>query len=208
MPHALLDDGPSDAPAHVVLAHGAGAPMDSPFMQQIAHGLAARGVRVSRFEFPYMAARRSGSRGGPPDPQRVLLATYREVVEQVRGSARLFIGGKSMGGRMASMIADEASIAGLVCLGYPFHPPRKPERTRVAHLAALQTRALFVQGTRDELGSRDDVEGYTLSSSIRFEWIEDGDHSLAPRKRSGMTEAQAFEQALAAIARFILEPPA
>lgn len=208
MSHVLLEDGPADATAHLVLAHGAGAPMDSPFMQQIAHALAARGLRVSRFEFPYMAARRNRGRSGPPDPQRVLLATYREVIEQVRGRAQLFIGGKSMGGRMASMIADESAVAGLVCLGYPFHPPRKPERTRVAHLATLQTRALFVQGTRDELGSRDDVQGYTLAPSIRFEWIEDGDHSLAPRKRSGLSEAQALEQALAAIARFTAEPAA
>jgi predicted alpha/beta-hydrolase family hydrolase len=203
--HALLEDGPEGSAALLVLAHGAGAPMDSPFMANVASGLGARGLRSVRFEFPYMAARRSAGRRGGPDPQKALLDCYREVIGTMRAqrpSARLFIGGKSMGGRMASMLADEQRVAGLVCLGYPFHPPRKPEQTRVAHLAQLQTPALFVQGTRDALGSRDDVAGYALAPSIQIEWIEDGDHDLAPRKRSGLSKEQALEHALDCIARF------
>jgi predicted alpha/beta-hydrolase family hydrolase len=175
-------------------------------MEHVARGLAERGVRVIRFEFPYMAARRRTGRRGPPDPQNVLLDCYREVIARARAQApgaRLFIGGKSMGGRMASMVADEQSVAGLVCLGYPFHPAKKPAQTRVAHLAALATPALFVQGTRDELGSREDAQGYTLAPSIQLEWIEDGDHDLAPRKRSGFTKDQALAQALDGIARFV-----
>jgi predicted alpha/beta-hydrolase family hydrolase len=206
--HAFLQDGPESAGAQLVLAHGAGAPMDSPFMEHIARGLAARAVRVTRFEFPYMAARRSAGRRGGPDPQRVLLASYRQVVEELRArapSTPLFIGGKSMGGRMASMIADELHVSGLVCLGYPFHPAGKPEQTRVAHLATLQTPALFVQGTRDALGSREDVHGYTLAPSIHIEWIEDGDHDLAPRKRSGFSKEAALAQAIDCIARCMLE---
>src|SRR5688500_4107263 len=149
----LLHDGPQDARARLVLAHGAGAPMSSPFMQQVAQALGELGIRVTRFEFPYMQARRhSGKRGGP-DQQPVLLATYRAVIELLGPGAPLFIGAKSMGGRMASMIADEAGVAGLVCLGYPFHPAGKPKQLRVSHLKELQTKALVVQGTRDALGS-------------------------------------------------------
>lgn len=187
----------------LVLAHGAGAPMTSPFMERIAQGVAARGIGVTRFEFPYMHARRESERKAGPDPQRVLLDTYREVVRSVGPAASLFIGGKSMGGRMASLIADELAVRGLVCLGYPFHPAKKPAQTRVAHLAALTTKTLIVQGTRDPLGTREDVQGYTLSSAIQLVWAEDGDHSLAPRKRSGRTEAQALDEAISAIARFI-----
>lgn len=201
----LLHDGPEDAPARLLLAHGAGAPMASSFMQAVAEALGERGIRVTRFEFPYMQARRhSGKRGGP-DKQPVLLATYREAIALLGPGAPLFIGGKSMGGRMASMIADEAGVRGLVCLGYPFHPAGKPKQLRVAHLKELKTPALIVQGTRDELGSREDVARYELSPSIRLEWIEEGDHSFERLKRSGKTTADAMAQALDAVASFVLE---
>jgi predicted alpha/beta-hydrolase family hydrolase len=200
----LLHDGPEDARARLVLAHGAGAPMSSPFMQQVAEGLGERGIRVTRFEFPYMQARRYGGTRGGPDQQPVLLATYREVIELLGPGVPLFIGGKSMGGRMASMIADEAGVAGLVCLGYPFHPAGKPKQLRVAHLKDLRSNALFVQGTRDALGSREDVAGYTLSPSIRLKWIEEGDHSFERLKRSGLSTADAMHEAIDAVADFVL----
>jgi predicted alpha/beta-hydrolase family hydrolase len=216
MPIDLLHDGPEDAPARLVLAHGAGAPMTSSFMQAMAEALGDRGIRVTRFEFPYMQGRRYGGKRGGPDKQPVLLDTYREVIALLgsgeakakpeKKAAPLFIGGKSMGGRMASMIADEAGVRGLVCLGYPFHPARKPAQLRVAHLKDLKTPALIVQGTRDELGSREDVAGYELSGSIRFEWIEDGDHSFERLKRSGRTTADAMAQAIDAVASFVLAP--
>jgi hypothetical protein len=195
----FLEDGPAAAPARLVLTHGAGAPMRSLFMQRIAEGVAARGVRVVRFEFPYMRERKRR-----PDPPAVLRATWLEVIGRLGGGARLHIGGKSMGGRVASMIADEVGAKGLVCLGYPFHPAGAPDKTRVAHLRALRTSALFVQGTRDALGSREDVAGYALSPAIRFTWIEDGDHSLEPRKRSGRTVEQAWGEAIDAVAAFVL----
>ncbi|MEX1104385.1 MAG: alpha/beta family hydrolase, partial [Dehalococcoidia bacterium] len=177
----LLFDGPEGRPV-LVLAHGAGAAMDSPFMDVFAKGLGERGLRVPRFEFPYMARRRTEGRRGAPDREAVLLDTWRAVVPELGGGERCFVGGKSMGGRMASMVADELSVRGLVCLGYPFHAPGRPEKPRVAHLEALRTPALIVQGTRDQFGTRDDIAGYTLSPSIGFHWIEDGDHSLEPRK--------------------------
>jgi len=204
MPIDLLHDGPVDAPARLILAHGAGAPMSSAFMQHMAQALGERGVRVTRFEFAYMQARRHGGKRGGPDRQAALLDTYREVIAALGPGSSLFVGGKSMGGRMASMIADESQATGLVCLGYPFHPAGKPEQTRVAHLAELRTRTLIVQGTRDTLGNREDVAGYALSPNIQLAWIEGGDHSFAPLKRSGRTEAQAMQEAVDLVANFIL----
>lgn len=199
----LIDQGSADAPLTLVLAHGAGAPMDSPFMTIIAEGIASAGWRVVRFEFPYMAARRDGGSKRPPDRQPVLLDTWREVIADLGGPERLVIGGKSMGGRMASLIADEAGVRGLVCLGYPFHPPGKADRLRTGHLADLSTPTLICQGTRDTMGGRDLVRGLTLSPAIRLHWAEDGDHSLKPRKASGRTEAQALAEAVAAVDGFL-----
>jgi len=185
----------------VVLAHGAGAPMDSPFLEYVAAGLATRGLRVVRFEFPYMHARRADRRP-PPDREPVLLDRWRAVLAELDGRPPV-IGGKSLGGRMASLLADEVGARALVCLGYPFHPPGKPQRLRVAHLESLRTPTLVVQGTRDALGSREEVAGYRLSRSIRVHWVEDGDHSLKPRARSGRSERQNLDEAVDAVAQFV-----
>jgi predicted alpha/beta-hydrolase family hydrolase len=198
----LRFDGPDRATETIVLAHGAGAPMDSPFLERVAGGLASRGFRVVRFEFPYMAARREGRRP-PPDREPVLLDHWRAVLGMLKGARSPVIGGKSLGGRMASLLADQVSARGLVCLGYPFHPPAKPERLRVAHLEKLGTPTLVVQGTRDALGSREEVGGYRLSPSIRIHWVEDGDHSFRPRARSGRTERQNLDEAVEAVAGFV-----
>ena len=199
----LLIDGPKNATATVVLAHGAGAMMDSPFMNMIAEGLAKTDIRVVRFEFPYMRARREGGRRGAPDREPVLLDAWREIVARLGGGGRLVIGGKSMGGRIASMVADEVGVRGLVCLGYPFHPPGRPVGMRTKHLETLRTPALIVQGARDQFGQREEVARYKLSSRIRIKWIEDGDHSFKPRARSGRTEAQNLAEAIAAVSEFI-----
>jgi predicted alpha/beta-hydrolase family hydrolase len=201
-PPDLLFDGPPESSDVVVLAHGAGAAMDSPFMETVAHGLSARGIRVVRFEFDYMRRRRSGSRL-PPDGATALQRRWNEVIEHLGGPERLVIGGKSMGGRIASMIADDLGVRGLVCLGYPFHPPGKPNRLRVAHLKELRTPTLIVQGTRDALGSRDEIEGYDLAPAIRLAFLEDGDHSFKPRVRSGRTEAQNLGRAIEVVADFV-----
>ena len=198
----FLYDGPSDAPATFAFAHGAGAAMDSAWMANVARGLAAEGIRVARFEFPYMASRRDGGRRGPDRPP-VLLDTWREVIEALSPTERLVIGGKSMGGRIASMVADEAGVAGLICLGYPFHPAGKPQQLRVAHLEVLRTPTLILQGERDTMGRREEVEGYALSDAIEVRWLPDGDHSFKPRKASGVTEAENLRAAIEASAAFI-----
>ena len=201
----LLFDGQHDAPTTVVLAHGAGAPMNTPFMNSVARGLAAGGaVRVVRFEFPYMHARRETKRRtGAPDREPVLRNSWKEVVERLGGGAGLVIGGKSMGGRIASLIADEVGARGLVCLGYPFHPPGRPEKLRTKHLETLRTPAIIVQGTRDPFGTREDVAAYALSPVIRLVWLEDGDHSWKPRASSGRNEAQNMADGIAAVLQFL-----
>lgn len=198
----FLLDGPADAPLTVALAHGAGAPMDSPFLADFARALAAAGWRVARFEFPYMAQRRSGGGTRPPDRPNVLLDTWQTAIDRL-GPERLVIGGKSLGGRMASMIADAGGVRGLVCLGYPFHPTGQPDKLRIAHLAALRTPTLILQGTRDPFGRQVEVEAYPLSPSITVRWLPDGDHGFAPRVASGRSEAQNRELAVAWLSEFM-----
>jgi hypothetical protein len=203
----LLVDGLEDAAdpvATFLFAHGAGAPMDSGFMNRVAAGIAARGVRVVRFEFPYMERRRTEGRRGAPDREPVLRARWTEVVEGFGGGGRVAVGGKSMGGRIASMVADELGARALVCFGYPFHPPGQKDRLRTKHLQTLTTPALILQGTRDTFGVPDEVAGYGLSPAIRVEWIPEGDHSFKPPARSGRTEAENVAQAIASAADFIL----
>ena len=200
----VLDDGPRGAAQTFIVAHGAGSGMDTPFMNRIARGVAAHDIRVIRFEFPYMRRRRDeGRRTGAPDRQPVLIQAWREVIETYRAGTKLFIGGKSMGGRIASMVADEAAVAGVVCLGYPFHPPGAPQKLRTAHLETLQTPTLIVQGERDPFGTRQEVASYALSDRIRIEWLPDGDHSFKPRASSGLRETQNLDHAIAAVAAFI-----
>ena len=168
----LLIDGDDSAARTFLFAHGAGGPMKSAFMAEVARGIAKNGIRVVRFEFPYMAAKKKA-----PDREPVLLESWREAIRTQEGR-EIFIGGKSMGGRMASMVADEMKVRGLVCFGYPFHPPGRPEKLRTQHLETLKTPALILQGTRDPFGTPEDVSGYKLSRKIRVEWLEGGDHSV------------------------------
>jgi uncharacterized protein len=201
-PLVFLFDGPQAAARTVALAHGAGGPMDSPFLNDFAAGLAAAGLRVARFEFPYMRARRAGGKSGAPDREPVLREAWHSAIMALGGGRNLVIGGKSLGGRIASMVADEARVAGLVCLGYPFHPPGQPDRLRTKHLAALRTPALILQGSRDPFGTPQDVAKYELSPATRVEWIEDGDHSWKPRARSGRTMEQNLREGVAKAAEF------
>ena len=207
MTEKFLWEGKPESGPVVVLAHGAGASMNSPFMAAFAQGLAGAGIPTARFEFPYMRRRRAEGTKRPPDRPAVLIDSWRAVIAALvtQGVARqaIVIGGKSMGGRIASMVADEEGVLGLVCLGYPFHPPGRPEKTRVEHLAALSTPGLIVQGTRDSLGSKEDVAGYKLAQTIAVRWMEDGDHSFKPRKASGRTEGENWREGIELVADWV-----
>ena len=205
----LLDNGPPTALSHLILAHGAGAPMSSSFLESLAFELGREGVRVTRFEFAYMAGRHVDGVKRPPPRVERLAAEYQAVISgwPAGSHQRLYIGGKSMGARVASQIAGplhaRGTISGLVAVGYPFHPPRKPESLRVEHLMDVGCPTFIVQGTRDPLGSASEVESYGLPPSIEIEWLEDGDHDLKPRRASGHTQAGHIALAARAIAQFM-----
>jgi uncharacterized protein len=198
----FLFDGPTKAKTMIALALGAGAAMDSPFIDFFAKHLGKRGFRVVRFEYPYRAGKRVTGKSKPPDREPVLRETWLKVIEKL-GPKGLVIGGKSMGGRIASLVADEAGVAGLVCLGYPFHPVGKADKLRVEHPKTIKTPTLIVQGERDPFGTREEVPGYKLSKAGRVVWMKDGDHSLRPRKLSGRTEEQNWAAAVGEIVEFL-----
>lgn len=163
-----ITTGPENARNLLILAHGAGAPMDTDFMNYFAHELMSVDLRILRFEFPYMAMRRAGHGKRPPNPQKILLQCWRQIISEERGSYKgnIFIGGKSMGGRMASMVADECNVVGLILLGYPFYAPGKMDKPRIDHLRNIKTPSIVLQGERDPMGSKQIVNQYELSDAI------------------------------------------
>jgi uncharacterized protein len=199
-PVSVLRDGPADAETAVVLAPGAGADMHHDFMQVVADGLTQRGVSVVRFNFPYAERGRKA-----PDKQPVLEDTYRDVVDSLQ-TGKLVLGGKSMGGRIAShVVASGVRCDGLLFLGYPLHPPGRPERIRDAHLREILTPMLFIEGTRDPFCPLDTLEGarrrFTAPNEVVV--IEDGDHSFKVRKSSGRSTNDAWQEVIEASASWI-----
>jgi predicted alpha/beta-hydrolase family hydrolase len=200
---------PGGAHAAIVLAHGAGAPQTHPWMVRMAGALAARGLDVVTFNFLYAEARRR-----VPDKAPVLEATWRAAIDAVRArpdvaQARLFIGGKSMGGRFATMVAASGGaslgIAGLVLLGYPLHPPGRPDKLRAEHLARVSEPMLFVQGSRDTFGSPDELAPFVAplaTRGTRVFPVVGGDHSLVPPKSSGEDVEHVVARVADEIARF------
>ena len=188
----------------LLLGHGSGAGMDTAFMDAMADGIAGQGISVARFEFAYMAARRSGGPKRPPPRIDGLLDEYHAAINALPREGGLLIGGKSMGGRVASVILqdlhDTGAVLGGVCLGYPFHPSGTPDQLRTDHLKDMSAPLLICQGGRDPLGTRDEVAGYGLAPSVTLEWFEDGDHDLAPRESlTGLSHADHLATAAGAI---------
>lgn len=191
----ILVTQPADAEFAYLLAHGAGAGMINPFLNAITELLVERGIAVYRFEFTYMTERKTKGSRRPPPKAETLTTEYLAAIEQLATLAdvppHLFIGGKSMGGRVASMIAEDAfasgKVEGLICLGFPFHPPAKLEHLRTRHLETLHCPTLIVQGERDPFGDRAEHERFKLDPAIEIAWIDDGDHDFGPRGASGFT---------------------
>lgn len=188
----------------VVFAHGAGAGSDSHFMQQVAAYLAGHGLAVVRFDFPYWRQVRASGRKRPPDAQPLLRQAMLNVAQQCQGKP-LWLAGKSMGARIAFQCADAAGAVGAVALGFPFHPPAKPERNRLADLNNNCGRNLIVQGTRDAFGKPAWVEQHKLPDNIQLDWVEHADHHLTPAKKSGIGQLECWQQIAASVARFVKE---
>ncbi|TNC05597.1 alpha/beta fold hydrolase [Vibrio diabolicus] len=196
-------EGPESGPLFI-FAHGAGAGMEHDFMAAVAKGLVEQGIRVVRFNFPYMIKRAEDGKKRPPDRAPKLLEAYEEVIAHFT-SQPIVIGGKSMGGRMSSLLAENELVAGIACLGFPFHPPGKPEKYKGEHLATIEKPTLILQGERDTFGNREEFDDFVLSSQVKVSFLPDGDHSFKPRKSSGHTEAGNIELAVEQLAAFIKE---
>ncbi|EGQ9054753.1 alpha/beta hydrolase [Vibrio parahaemolyticus] len=196
-------EGPENGPLFV-FAHGAGAGMEHDFMTAVAKGLVEQGIRVVRFNFPYMVKRSEDGKKRPPDRAPKLLETYSEVIAHF-ASSPVVIGGKSMGGRMASLLAEHELVAGIACLGFPFHPPGKPEKFKGDHLASIDKPTLILQGERDTFGKREEFDEFVFSQQVKVSFLPDGDHSFKPRKSSGHTEAGNIALAVEQLSAFINE---
>ncbi|HHX8584615.1 TPA: alpha/beta fold hydrolase [Vibrio diabolicus] len=196
-------EGPESGPLFI-FAHGAGAGMEHDFMAAVAKGLVEQGIRVVRFNFPYMIKRAEDGKNRPPDRAPKLLEAYEEVIAHFT-SQPIVIGGKSMGGRMSSLLAENELVAGIACLGFPFHPPGKPEKFKGDHLANIEKPTLILQGERDTFGKREEFDDFVLSSQVKVSFLPDGDHSFKPRKSSGHTEAGNIDLAVEQLAAFIKE---
>jgi predicted alpha/beta-hydrolase family hydrolase len=206
----FIINGPADGPLFL-FTHGAGADCNSEFMKTITLGLAELGIRVVRFNFDYMQQRvETGSRR-PPERAPKLIKQFEDKIKLLscQKNRAMVIGGKSMGGRMASLVAslleenNLTDIKGIACLGFPFHPAGKLDKLRIDHFPLVTQKQLIIQGTRDKLGTFDEVESYHLPENIEFLWLEDGDHDLKPRVKSGLTHQQHLQTAIQHLASFI-----
>lgn len=209
--HEVIREGAVDAPVRILLAHGAGAGMEHAFLAELSRLLAGPDIEVVRFNFPYMSKRALDGKRRPPDRQPVLLDHWREMVREF-AHPRLFLAGKSMGGRMAAEISDEIycemNAAGLLILGYPFHPPARPDRWRGEVLKQIKTPTLLLQGERDTFGSCVELADFPFSSAVSVHWLTDGDHGFKPRKSSGLCELDNLQQAASRIRQFVGVVPA
>jgi predicted alpha/beta-hydrolase family hydrolase len=187
----------------LILAHGAGAGIETEFMTTIAKGIANNEIRVLRFEFPYMTIARETGKRRAPNTAKILLQSFTDIIAKNADNTAIFIGGKSMGGRIASMIADSNPIKGCVCLGYPFHPPGKPNKLRTEHLISTTKPICIIQGTRDTFGNKEEVSHYHLSSTVTVHWLENGDHSFKTRKKDSKTTEQLLQEAISITTQFI-----
>jgi uncharacterized protein len=197
------------ADATVLLAHGAGAPMDSTFMVRLADALAAEGVATARFEFAYMAGRRTGGSKRPPPRADKLIAEFQTALQELMNESEgpLLLGGKSMGGRVAAMLGGGGSLPGRVkgvtCFGYPFHPTGKSDAEwRLAPLEEAKRPVLILQGDRDPFGSKQEIDEITLPDHVSLTYLEDGNHDFGPRGKSPATLAGNIQHAAAAAASF------
>jgi predicted alpha/beta-hydrolase family hydrolase len=189
--------------ATLVFGHGAGAGQNSEFMQQIAEGLVKHNINVVRFNFAYMQLAEDLGKRRPPDRAEKLLDHFKKVLSEGDDRLPIFIGGKSMGGRMASMLLQESAAIGCICMGYPFHPPSKPEKLRTSHLETINKPVLILQGERDSFGSREEISAYNLSTQVQVSYLTDGDHSFKPRKASGFSLDGHINLAITQTAKFI-----
>ncbi len=197
--------------AIVIFAHGAGADMNHQYLEELVDLMNGCQLTVLRFNFPYMDKRQLDGKRRPPDRMPTLVDCYQSILANINTTLPIFIAGKSMGGRVAATLsADKAlmlthQIRGVICLGYPFHPIKKPEKLRLTPLQETQLPVLILQGQRDALGSESEIKDYEISSHCQLHYFIDGDHDLKPRVKSGYNLKQHQVTAVNKIRNFIDE---
>lgn len=203
---SVIENYVADANALVILAHGAGADKSSEFMQIMAELLNKHNINVLRFNFAYMDKRLADNKRYPPERMPKLLTCLQTVLEHVGTRLPLFLAGKSMGGRVAATIVENKldKVKGVMCLGYPFHPQKQPEKLRLDPLQKTKLPILIVQGERDALGNKSEINDYQISSLCEISFLADGDHTLKPRIKSGYTHQQHLLSTVRLMHKFIV----
>lgn len=198
----------------LLFAHGAGAGQQSFFMRQFVTSLADRGIQVLCIDFPYMQQMQETGKRRPPPPIAQTLAQFVEWYALLDSlfEEPLWIGGKSMGGRVATLFASQqlasepscsSTVPGVVVAGYPFHPPKTPHKLRLEHWPAITCPMLILQGERDPFGRQEEVAGYALPANAQLSWLKDGDHDFKPRRVSGLTQTVLIDEATQVAASFV-----
>ncbi|MDC9720723.1 MAG: alpha/beta hydrolase [Gammaproteobacteria bacterium] len=188
---------------NIVLSHGSGVGMNHEFMQMVARTMAIKNFTVYLFEFSYMQQIQSSGIRRPPPAVAKLQLELIALLSYLNLPQPLVIGGKSLGSRIASLVVEQTSALGWFALGYPFHPSKKPQTLRVEHLLKSNKPGLIIQGTRDALGSYDEVKNYRLPNHIELSWLPDMDHSFKPYKASPYSQEQAIERAILDIEQWL-----
>jgi len=202
---STIENYVDNAKALIIFAHGAGADKSHEFMETVSNGLNQHKISVLRFNFPYMDERIEKGNRRPPDRMPKLLDCFKSVLAELDTSLPIFLAGKSMGGRVAASLVAEENInaKGVMCLGYPFHPQNKPEKLRLEPLQDTKKPILILQGTRDALGSEEEISGYQISNKCKCIFFHDGDHNLKPRVKSGFTHNEHISSAINEMVKFI-----
>ena len=205
IPTSILENYISQPKALVIFAHGAGADKSSAFMEDITKLLNKSDINVLRFNFNYMDKRLAENKRYPPQRMPVLLTCFDKLLTNIETSLPIFLMGKSMGGRVASSLAEKTNskLNGVICLGYPFHPQKQPEKLRLTPLQNTTQPTLIIQGDRDALGNQQEISTYRLSSLCTVYFLADGDHDLKPRVKSGYSHQQHKVTAVKEIVNFI-----
>ena len=203
----ILIEGSKEAKNLLIFAHGAGAPMDSIFMNTIVENIIKSDILIIRFEFPYMSKRRLGIRTFP-DNISFLSEYYKDMYYQIKimfPNKNIWLGGKSMGGRISAIISKEISVKGVIVFGYPFHPLNNVNKLRLKCLQSKGPPILIMQGTRDKFGNINEVNTYYISDKNLIFWIEDGDHSFNTLKKSKNNSSVSIKNACLRASSFILK---
>ena len=185
----------------LILAHGAGLPMDSDWLNTLSEKFNYLGVKVIRFNFPYMQQRVDSGKKMPPNKLPILIDCFNDIIDNTAG--KVFIGGKSMGGRIATMVANNNSVKGVIAFGYPFHPVGKPEKMRTEHLKQFKKPCLIIQGERDPFGKKDEWQGFSIDPNIDLFPIKTANHDLKPLKSSGLNLDNALDLSVSKAIEFM-----